>query len=130
MALASRRVRPRILIVDDEPMARILIIQYLKHIDAEIIEAANGAEAVDIITKGKTPPHLIISDIEMPNMTGLEMLAQLQKRPETRAIPVIIVSGKHGMEVREDVYALGGKDFLTKNLVPDDFIPRVRRFVG
>lgn len=73
---------------------------------------------------------MIISDIEMPRMTGLELLSYLQQRHETQSIPVMIVSGKHGMEIRDTVYQLGGKDFLTKQLDVEDFIPRVRRFIS
>ncbi|TBR21278.1 MAG: response regulator [Candidatus Nitrosotenuis sp.] len=123
-------VRPRILVVDDDPAFRFLLTQILRKVDADLAEAEDGVEAADMLAEGKELPHLIISDIEMPRMTGLELLANLQNRHETQAIPVIIISGKHGMEIRDTVYSLGGKDFLTKQLDIDDFIPRVRRFIA
>lgn len=123
-------VRPRILIVDDEPLFRLLFRTTLSKVEADISEAEDGAAALDMLAVGKVLPHLIISDIEMPNMTGLELLAHLHDRHETQSIPVIVISGKHGMEVRDTVYQLGGKDFLTKQLDADDFITRVRRFIS
>ncbi len=123
-------VRPRILIVDDDPAFRYLLVQILLKADADITEAEDGVAAADMTAEGEELPHLIILDIEMPRMTGLELLSHLQKRHETQSIPVIVISGQHGMEIRDTVYNLGGKDFLTKQLDIDDFIPRVRRFIG
>jgi PAS domain S-box-containing protein len=124
------RVRPVILVVEDDQNFRHLIGHYLKKVDAVVMEADDGAKAVDILAEAKSMPHLIISDIEMPKMTGLDLLTYLQKRNETKSIPVIIISGKHGMEIRDTVYELGAKDFLTKQIIVEDFIPRVRRYVG
>lgn len=123
-------VKPRILIVDDDETFRFLVTTILKMLDADISEAYDGSVAVEKLEKTSEFPHLIISDIEMPNLNGLEFLSYLQKRHETRTIPVIVVSGKHGMEVRETVYNLGGKDFLRKDIDIDDFLPRVRRFIS
>lgn len=127
VGISVPHVRPRILIVDDESFSRVLLRQYLKRVDADVIEAGDGVEAMEIVTKEKNPPHLIISDVEMPNMTGLELLVALQKQSKTSSIPVIVVSGKHGMEIRDSVFQLGAKDFLTKVLDVDDFVPRVSK---
>jgi PAS domain S-box-containing protein len=123
-------VKPRVLIVDDDKNFRFMVRHYLKNYDLELSEADDGATAVDILAGTKNMPHLIISDIEMPKMTGLDLLSYLQTRRDTSSIPVIIISGKHGMEIRDTVYGLGAKDFLTKQIDKDDFIPRVRRYVG
>lgn len=130
VTLSLPYVKPRLLIVDDDPVFRFLLAQILKDLNADIMQAEDGAVAADIIAKAHDLPNLIISDIEMPNMDGLKLLSYLHNRHETRSIPVIVVSGKHGMEIRDTVYGLGGKDFLTKQLDIDDFIPRVRRFIS
>ncbi|MBI3794710.1 MAG: response regulator [Nitrospinae bacterium] len=123
-------VRPRILVVDDDQNFRHLVGHYLKKVGAMVSEADDGSKAVNMLSGKVALPHLIISDIEMPTMSGLDLLAYLQNRNDTKSIPVMIISGKHGMEIRETVYGLGAKDFLTKQIVVDDFLPRVKRYVG
>ncbi|MBI5178113.1 MAG: PAS domain S-box protein [Nitrospinae bacterium] len=123
-------VRPLILLVDDDPAFRFLLMQYLNMIDVAIVEADDGETAMKFISESENMPHVVISDIEMPKISGLELLAYIQSRHETRGIPVIIVSGKHGMEIRDEVYGLGAKEYLTKLIDPDDFIPRMRRYIS
>ncbi len=121
-------VRPRILIVDDDASFRALQIAHLEKMKVEIFEAPDGRAALEIVSK--ILPHLVITDIKMPVMDGLELLKELKDKPETMNIPVIMVSGEYGMEIRDTVFKLGAEDFVTKPYDPDDFIPRVRRFVG
>lgn len=78
-----------------------------------------------------TLPHLVITDISMPVMDGLALLDKLKSHPHTRPIPVIVMtSSEDTLELRNEVFRRGAEDFVHKPLVADDFIPRVRRFVG
>ena len=121
-------VRPRILLVDDEPEFRLLLNYYLKTMEVDIVEAENGVEAINEVEKKM--PHLIISDIEMPVMNGLELVRRLQNGGETKSIPVIVVSGEHGVEIRDEVFGSGAKDFITKSSTEEELIPRVRRYIS
>ncbi len=121
-------VRPRILIVDDDPQFRFLQIINLRRLEADISEAGDGEEALAALAKEL--PHLIITDIKMPKMDGLELLKRLKGTAEMKDIPVMVVSGEYGMEIRDTVFKLGGEDFSTKTIDMDDFIPRIRRFIG
>ncbi len=121
-------VGPRILLVDDDRNFRYMQILHLKEMNASVIEAENGEEALNMIAAMR--PHLIITDIKMPVMDGLELLRNVKGRPDMKDIPVIMVSGEFGMEIRDTVFKLGADDFVTKKIDPVDFLPRVRRFIG
>jgi len=122
------KVQPRILLVDDDSHFRIMQMKSLVRLGVEIIEAENGKEAMEIIDNSM--PHLLITDIQMPIMDGLELLSILKNNERTQNLPVIVVSGVHGMEIREDIFSRGAEDFVTKDSGIEDFIPRVRRFIS
>jgi CheY-like chemotaxis protein len=123
------RVRPLILIVDDDPRFRGIQVSALKRLDVDIVEAGGGGEALEVL-KDQTP-HLIVSDVEMPELNGLELLKRLKAAATTKNIPVIMVCGGFDTNVRETVSQLGAEDFVTKaEINTDDFISRVKRYVG
>lgn len=127
-SLRLPHVTPKILLVDDDKNFRILQMENLRGMNADIIEAENGEEALTMMAGIR--PHLIITDIKMPIMDGLELLKLVRGNSHTKDIPMIVVSGEYGMEIRDAVFNLGADDFVTKKIDPVDFIPRVRRFIG
>jgi CheY-like chemotaxis protein len=74
-------------------------------------------------------PHIIITDIMMPVMDGYALLERLKKDNATRGIPVIAMTSDDS-DAHEKAVRCGADDFVSKPLEVDDFIPRVRRFVG
>jgi two-component system chemotaxis response regulator CheY len=81
-----------ILIVDDDPMHRLLVRVILEGQGHAIVEAANGEEALDII--GPSPDlDVVITDLDMPLLTGVGLIERLQSEPRTAAIPIVVVSG-------------------------------------
>ncbi len=127
-SLALPHISPKILLVDDEKDFRYLLIEHLKEMNATIIEAEHGEEALTMTAAVR--PDLIITDIKMPVMDGLELLKAVKGMPHLRDIPVIVLSGEFGMEIRDTVFKLGADDFVTKKFDKNDFLPRVRRFIG
>ncbi len=121
-------VRPNVLIVDDEQIIIDTLKNLLKATDVECLEAVNGNMGQEI-AKQKLP-HLILLDIFMPDMDGLELLEYIKSNPITRKIPVIVITGDPKIETRDKVFELGADDFITKPFNIEDLIPRVRRFVG
>jgi signal transduction histidine kinase len=120
-------VRPIALVVDDEPMALLIVRIHLEKIDIEVREALSGEQALAVITD--TRPHIIITDINMPGMDGFALLDRLKKESATRDIPVIVMTSTDGA-ARETALRHGAADFVSKPIMVEDFIPRVRRFVG
>ncbi len=120
-------MRPKVLFVDDDETIRYLFKESTHEYDLEIIEAENGEMAKRII--GRDMPHLVITDISMSIMDGWELLESIRSNPKTAELPVIILTSISDMESRERAFRMGANDFLTKPLVMEDLIPRIRRFV-
>jgi PAS domain S-box-containing protein len=122
-------VRPKILVVDDNAEARLLRKVMLEELNADILEAENGEDALKKTASER--PHLIITDVKMPVMDGLELLERLKRDPGTMDIPVIVVTVEYGMEIRDKIFKLGADDLATKDKMDEiEFISRVRRFIG
>ena len=122
-------VKPRVMVVDDQSMARNILSMHLSTLDVEVSEAGDGREALAKL-KGPQKPHLILLDIVMPEMDGFQLLEALQRDPATQSIPVIMVTGDDKIETREKALRMGAVDFTVKPVVVPDLIPRVRRVVG
>lgn len=110
----------RILIVDDSRAMRMIVSRVLRqagHGDDTIEEAENGKQALDIIRAGV--PDLVLSDWNMPEMTGIELLRTLQEE----RIPVRFgfVTSEHTPEMREAAIAAGAQFLLVKPFTPDSF---------
>ena len=119
--------QPTILLVDDEKIARAVSMNHLEKVECEIVEATSGLGALSYLeTK---IPDLMILDLFMPEMGGLEALEKLRAEPKWKNIPVIVVTADASVETREKAFRMGANDFVTKPVNPTDFIPRVRRFL-
>jgi CheY-like chemotaxis protein len=105
----------RILVVDDEPDSVDLLVEYLTIKGHTAITAANGAEALRRLKEDR--PHLILLDILMPGMDGLEVLQQA--RAIDSQVGIIVVTAVHEEALGREALTLGAFDFITK---PIDFI--------
>jgi len=120
-------VKPLILLVDDEKIVRQMLTIFLGELKVDIIEAENGREALKAIKEHS--PHLIISDITMPEMDGYTLLEKIMGNEMMKSIPVIIVTSDGKLETREKVIRLGADDFISKPVKKDEFIPRIRKYI-
>ena len=103
----------RILLVDDQPMARRPLQVYLEELGYETLEADNGAEALELLDQGQEF-DLVISDNQMPVMTGMEFIQELAQRSYTSTHPVILYSGNVTKEMKKHARALGVYAVLPK----------------
>ncbi len=101
-----------VLVVDDEEDLRALFAMILGGAGYDIIEAADGPEAIEIAATAA--PDVILLDIRMPSMDGWEVLSELQTHPATAAIPVIVVSAHAQAENPERALDAGARAYLTK----------------
>ncbi len=113
----------RILLVDDEPGA-IRVMRSLLSDFLHLTFARSGAEALRQIRASR--PDLVIVDINMPGMSGLQLCEQLQADPELKDLPVIVATAEQLTSVESAALQRGAVDFVTKPLVPETFIARVR----
>jgi len=110
----------RILVVDDSKAMRMIVSRVLRqagHGDDTIEEAENGAQALEIIRAGV--PDLVLSDWNMPEMTGIELLRTLQA--EKIAVRFGFVTSEHTPEMREQAIAAGALFLITKPFTPEGF---------
>ncbi|MBF0368735.1 MAG: PAS domain-containing protein [Magnetococcales bacterium] len=121
-------VRPRVMVVDDQAMDQRIMAAILTPLDVEIIAARSGSQALEMASQNR--PHLILSDISMPEMDGFGLLAAIRKNPDTSDIPVILITGDDKAETRDRAFGNGAADFATKPIVHHDFLPRVKYHLG
>jgi len=104
--------KPKILVADDDDINRKLLITFMKSLGYNVSEAKTGSKALSKIIKEK--PDVIILDINMPEMDGFEILKITKSNPETRMIPVIIITGTADDQYYIKAIELGADDFLSK----------------
>ncbi len=114
--------RKTILVVDDEPDMAAMISRYLLQEGYNTVTATSGVEALKLAARDR--PFAITLDVIMPDMDGWEVLQSLKKNPDTRDIPVIVVSIT---EDRETGFALGAIGYITKPVSKDRLIAEIRR---
>ena len=124
---AAQRMPQKVLIVDDDPIMHQLVKRHLERAGYEMLSATNGIEAIDIATREL--PHVIVMDVMMPEVDGLESMRRLRKSEATKAIPVIVVTAnvnEYEASQRESK-AIGAAGFLTKPLSPARLVQEIQR---
>ncbi len=116
--------KPKILVVDDEVQNLLLIETALAHMNYTVILAKDGVEAIEKVRNN--PPDVILLDIMMPRMNGLEVTRELKKSEETKIIPIVILSGLKDVEDRIKYLEAGADDFLSKPIDIAELRTRVR----
>jgi CheY-like chemotaxis protein len=115
----------KILSVDDSKTIRMIIKKAFKPYDCDIKEAENGVEGLAVANKYR--PDLIILDITMPVMTGVEMLEKLKAEPALRDIPVIMLTAESGKDNVLQIVKMGVKDYMVKPFKGEQLIDRVKK---
>lgn len=80
------------LVVDDSMLIRYTVCRFLEERGYTVESATNGAEAVEVLSRIK--PDLIVTDMQMPKMSGSELITVLKSKPETASVPIVIVAGR------------------------------------
>lgn len=114
----------KVLIVEDSADVRKIVSQKLSNYSIEILEAQDGRQAWDVIIKSH--PDLIILDVHIPYMDGLEILSEMKN--EWIDTPVIIMSGDDSVTIKESCYLLGAKGYISKPIPPNAIDNIVREY--
>jgi class 3 adenylate cyclase len=104
--------KPRVLVVDDDWLNRDVLVTYFIHMGAEVASAPDGFKALELATGD--PPDLILMDMAMPRMDGIEATSYLKAHPTTQFVPIVIVTAMDSDEERTRALAAGADDFITK----------------
>ena len=115
----------RVLIVDDEPVNRQVLINYLSLQNYRLIEAANGPEALAIL-KDREDIDLVLLDIMMPKMSGFQVCREIRKQAGFQELPVIFLTAKNQIGDLVTGFECGANDYLTKPINREELLSRVK----
>ncbi len=124
LAVASNRKKPLILVVDDQPININLLERKLQRENMDVITASNGKECLEAIAR--VTPDLILLDVMMPEMDGIETCERLKKNPDTNAIPIIFITARSSKEGKLEGLNVGAVDYITKPIDLDETLARVK----
>jgi sigma-B regulation protein RsbU (phosphoserine phosphatase) len=115
----------RVLLVDDQPIVAEAVRRMIASVAAcEYRSVQDPAQAVEAALAFR--PTVILQDIEMPGMNGLELLPAYRAHPDLRDVPVIMLTGKEDPQVKADAFARGASDYLVKLPHPVELVARIR----
>ena len=119
----------KILIAEDSSTMRSLIVSTISAMgDYELIEAANGFEALRILPREKV--DLVITDINMPDINGLELISFIKNNPNYKETPLFIISTEGSEKDRDKGLSLGADAYLVKPFNPVELQDLVRQYLG
>jgi two-component system chemotaxis response regulator CheY len=119
----------RILIVDDSPTIRKMVRASLRQLESfDFVEAANGLDAIEQVALG--PVALMILDLNMPDMHGVDVLKFLRRHPSSRDVPVVVLTTRGDDASREAAIAAGATHYVTKPFVPQNLLATARELLG
>jgi type II secretory ATPase GspE/PulE/Tfp pilus assembly ATPase PilB-like protein/ActR/RegA family two-component response regulator len=123
-AVETERGAPRILLVDDDEEARVLMRALLERDGYEVAEAEDGHKALDVL-KEDQDFSLVILDLAMPGLDGRGVLQQIRGSVETAALPVLIRTGTGSDVIEAELLEAGADDYVDKSVDADRFMARV-----
>jgi CheY-like chemotaxis protein len=126
--MSTKEARPRVLIVDDYPDAREMYSEYLQFSGFDVVEAANGMEALQRAVD--TDPDIILMDLSLPVMDGWEATRRLKADRRTAEIPVVALTGHALAGISEGARKAGCDAFVTKPCLPEDLVKEIRKVLG
>lgn len=124
----SRPRRPLVLVVDDEPVARMVAADRLLVSGAEVVEASNGAEAMALLLARRF--DLAIVDLDMPGLSGYDLIGCVRGHPRTRFLPVVVLTGNESIQALQRALSAGATSYLLKPLNWSAFGDHIQHILG
>ena len=119
----------KVLVVEDSPAMRELIGSLVDELgDIQVTEAENGLDALHLLPNENF--DLILTDINMPNLNGLELIAFIRKNQNHSETPILVVTTEAAVADRDKASALGATAFLIKRFEHSELIEKVKRLLG
>jgi DNA-binding NarL/FixJ family response regulator len=113
----------KILIVDDDITLRTALTRYLQNRGYSVVDARSGTEALTAVEQN--PPDLIVSDVMMPEMDGLEFCRRLRATRSGQLIPFIFLSSRSEVDARIQGHQMGADDYLIKPFEPKELVAKI-----
>ncbi len=115
---------PRVLLVEDAPFLRFAFGRLLRLHGYEVMEANDGREALDCIPGFR--PQLVVTDLMMPVMDGVELIRRLRDDPDTADLPVVAITADATSQTEQRARAAGAVDFIAKPIDLPSLLDRLR----
>lgn len=115
----------RILIVDDSPTVREIVVKILKFAEHEVLQAENGIKGLKMLES--EPVDMIISDVNMTQMGGFEFVSHVRKREAHAFTPILFLTTENDSEFRQIGREVGATGWLTKPIDPAKLISTIQR---
>jgi CheY-like chemotaxis protein len=122
--------RQRILLVDDDPILTVVVDTVLQKEGFQVLKAGDGRVAASLIASPVPAPDLVLCDMMMPGMDGLELLAVIRASPAWRKVPVIMLTGNGKADDIRNAVAGGADGYIVKPFDHTDLIARIKRFLA
>ena len=123
----SMSANPRVLVVDDDKLTLRLSVHVFQRGGYEVFVASNGAEALEKV--GDIMPDVVVLDVMMPDMSGLQVCKKLRANPNTSWLPIIMLSAKGHVDDKLSGFEAGADDYVQKPIAPKELLARVGALV-
>jgi len=117
----------KVLVVDDEKDITALVAYHLEREGFHVLQAHDGLQALDLIKRER--PGLLILDLMLPHLSGLDLCRRLRKEPDTARLPILMLTAKAEEADKVLGLELGGDDYLTKPFGPRELVARVKALI-
>lgn len=117
-----------ILAVDDSASMRQMVSFTLKSAGYEVVEAADGVEALDIARS--RPVSLVLTDVNMPKMDGISLIRELRGLPDYRFTPLLMLTTESGSDKKQEGKAAGATGWIVKPFNPDQLLKTISKVIG
>jgi two-component system chemotaxis response regulator CheY len=118
----------KIMTVDDSASVRQMVAFTLKGAGYEVSEAQDGRDALNKLNG--TPVHMVITDLNMPNMNGLELIKALRGKPEYKFLPIVFLTTESQADKKETAKAAGATGWIVKPFKPEQLLAVVKKILG
>src|SRR5207249_984254 len=118
-----------VMVVEDDPSIREMLTRSLGQ-EYSVYEASDGHTALEMLARIKPPPELLILDVMMPRMDGLQLASQLKADARLRAVPIIFLTGRDSHKDVIQGINMGARHYLTKPFKIPDLLAKVAKTLG
>jgi len=117
----------KVLVVDDEKDITALVAYHLEREGFRVLQAHDGLQALELVKRER--PHLLVLDLMLPHLSGLDVCRRLRKDPDTARLPILMLTAKAEETDKILGLELGGDDYLTKPFGPRELVARVKALI-
>lgn len=126
--MADADTKPTVLIVEDNPLNMRLAADLLTLNGLQVIEATDGERALELLKD--TIPRLILMDIRLPGMDGIELFKKIREDARYAAVKIVALTASVMRDEEQRIKAMGFNDFISKPIDTKGFVARVRSILG